>query len=98
MGFPNEDPNTHISNIFEVGDTVKYNGVSDHAIRLRLFPFSLKNKAKHWLNSEPPNSITSWDNLVHKFLSKFVPPVKVAKMRIETHNFAQNEGETFYEA
>ena len=77
---------------------VKYNGVSDDAILLRLFPFSLKDKAKHWLYSEPPESITSWDNLVHKFLSKNFPPEKAAKMRIEIHNFSQNEGETFYEA
>ena len=34
MRFPNEDPNTHISNILEVCDMVKYNEVSDDAIRL----------------------------------------------------------------
>ena len=79
-------------------DTVKYNGVSDNAIRLRLFTFSLKYKEKLWLNSEPPDSITSWDILVHKFLSKLFPLAQAAKMRIEIHNFAQYEGETFCEA
>ena len=42
-----EDPNAHILNFLEVCDTVRYNGVSDDAIQLRLFPFSLKEKAKH---------------------------------------------------
>ena len=54
IGLPNEDPNTYIFNFLEVCDMVKYNGVSDDAIHLRLFPFSLKDKAKHWLNSNLP--------------------------------------------
>ena len=98
MGLPNEDTNMNISNFLEVCDMVKYNGVSDDVVYLRLFPFSLKDKAKYWLNSEPLDSITSKDNLVHKFLSKNFPLKKAAKMRIEIHNFAQYEGETFYEA
>ena len=49
MGLQNEDPNGHISNFLEVCDMVKYNGVSNDVIRLRLFPFSLKDKVKHWL-------------------------------------------------
>ena len=35
------------------------NGVIDVAIRLRLFSFSLKDKAKSWLNSLPAGSITN---------------------------------------
>ena len=46
----------------EMCDTVKYNGVSDNVIQLLLFPFSLKDKAKHWLNLKPLDSITTWPN------------------------------------
>ena len=35
---------------------------------------------------------------MHKFLSIIFPPEKVANMRINIHNFAQYEGETFFEA
>ena len=85
--------NAHILNFLEVCDTVKYNWVSDDAIRLRLFPFSLKKKAKHWLISEPPDSITSWDDLLNKFLARFFPPEKATKLRININSFYQYEGE-----
>ena len=41
----------------------KYNGVTDDAIRLKLFSFSLKDKAKNWLSSLLASSITTWDSL-----------------------------------
>ena len=40
-GLPNENPNMHFTNFIEVCDTVKYNGVIEEALRLRLFPLSL---------------------------------------------------------
>ena len=69
-GFLLDDPNDHIVNFLEICDTFKFNGVSIDAIRLRLFPFSLQDKAKNWLNSLPSGSITAWDDLAQKFLSK----------------------------
>ena len=47
-GLSQEDPNVHITTFLEICDTFKHNGVTDDAIRLRLFPFSLRDKAKVW--------------------------------------------------
>ena len=48
-GLANEDPYLHLENLNKIADTIKINGVSRDAICLKLFPFSLKDRAKRWL-------------------------------------------------
>ena len=43
-GLQGEDPYAHILTSFNVCATFKINGVMDDAIRLRLFPFSVRDK------------------------------------------------------
>ena len=59
-GNPTDDPNEHLTKFVQYADTVKANGVSQDAIRLRLFPFSLRDRAWAWLQSLPSNSVTTW--------------------------------------
>ncbi|KAF7834642.1 uncharacterized protein G2W53_009501 [Senna tora] len=97
-GSPVEDPNNHILNFLEICDTFKHNGISDDAIRLRLFPFSLRDKAKLWLQSLPEGSITTWEGLAQQFLTKYFPPGKTAKMRNDITSFVLLDNESLYEA
>ena len=48
-GCPMDDPNLHLSVFVQYADTMKANGVSPEAITLRLFPFSLRDRAKAWI-------------------------------------------------
>ena len=97
-GSPTEDPNMHIRNFIEICDTFKFNEVSDDAVKLRLFPFSLRDKAKGWLHSLPSGSITTWEDLAQKFLTKFFPMAKTAALRNALSQFSQQSGETFCKA
>ncbi|MGG6725197.1 UNVERIFIED_CONTAM: retrotransposon gag domain-containing protein, partial [Salmonella enterica subsp. enterica serovar Weltevreden] len=97
-GKVNEDPNDHINNFLEVCDTIKTDGVPTDTIRLKLFPFPLKHKAKHWLNSLPEDSIDTWNKLVEAFLKKYYPYMKTIKARSDIQNFIMSSTESFYEA
>ena len=88
----------HLTNFIEVCETIKYNRVTKEALRLRLFPLSLGDRGKHWLTSQPSDSITSWKDLVQKFLTKFFPLAKIAQLMQEINTFRQLEGKNLAEA
>lgn len=62
-GLSTEDPNEHIHSFMEICDTFRFNNVPDFAVKMRLFPFTLRDKAKSWLHSLPQGSNTTWEDL-----------------------------------
>ncbi|XP_021749509.1 uncharacterized protein LOC110715249 [Chenopodium quinoa] len=97
-GSSNNCPVTHIDSFLEKCDTMKLNGVTDDAIRLRLFPFSLRDRAREWLRDEGIGSFDTWDKLAKAFLVKFLGQEKIAKLRNELSTFHQSNDESLYEA
>ncbi|GKA76131.1 reverse transcriptase domain-containing protein [Tanacetum coccineum] len=97
-GFENENPHSHIRRFTKITQMVKLNQVPPDVIKLMLFPFSLEGAARTWLEKEPPNSITTWNDLVSKFVNRFFPPCKTTNLRNEITRFQQRFGETFTEA
>nr|GEU45530.1 hypothetical protein [Tanacetum cinerariifolium] len=54
--------------------------------------------ARRWLEKEPSRSITTWDDLVSKFINEFFPPSRTTNLRNEISNFQQKFDESFHEA
>ncbi|QHO29515.1 Retrotransposon gag protein [Arachis hypogaea] len=95
-GLPHEDPNQFISSFLQICDTVKTNGVNPDVYKLMLFPFALRDGAKLWLNSQPKESLDTWNKVVTEFLTKIFQPKKLTKLRIEVQTFRQKDGGSLY--
>nr|GEY02168.1 reverse transcriptase domain-containing protein [Tanacetum cinerariifolium] len=97
-GRENDNHHTHISNFKRMTATLKYRDVSNDAIKLMLFSYSLEDRARIWYEKEPPNLILTWDDLVNKFVDQFFPPSKTTHLKNEISRFTQRFEETFSEA
>jgi len=72
-----EDPHLYLSVFLEMCDALELIGVSTDAIKLLLFPFSLRYKAREWLHCLALGCIRMWDELIKVFLAKFFPLSKI---------------------
>nr|GEY93274.1 reverse transcriptase domain-containing protein [Tanacetum cinerariifolium] len=97
-GLPGDDANRHIDKFLEITQHMKQNEVSDDALRLSLFPYSLTHHAIAWYDRLLRNSIHSFDDMMRKFLSKYFPPSMVTKLRNEITKFEQKLHESLFEA
>ncbi|GJX80716.1 hypothetical protein Tco_0328865, partial [Tanacetum coccineum] len=61
----------HINNFLEVVGPLKINGVSQDRFRLSVFPISLAGAASEWFKKDCIGSVTTWEDLVEKFVQKF---------------------------
>ncbi|GKD47242.1 hypothetical protein Tco_1271887 [Tanacetum coccineum] len=54
---PGDDVNKHLDKFLTITQSMKQNGVTDDALRLYLFPYSLTHHATAWFDRLPKNSI-----------------------------------------
>ena len=88
---PSEDATTHLNRFVVLCDMQKKKGVDNDIVKLKLFPFSLRNRAKAWFSSLPKNSIDSWNKCKDAFISKYFPPAKIISLRNNIMNLGENE-------
>jgi hypothetical protein len=65
-----EDANAHLQHFLEIYSTFTIQGVTQDAVRLRIFPFSLLGKAKQWFFSNK-EAVSTWEKCSNAFLANF---------------------------
>jgi hypothetical protein len=76
-GASTDDAASHLNNFVELREMQMYKDVDLDIIKLKLFTFSSRGRAKDWLLSLPRNSIDSWVKCKDAFIRKYYPPAKI---------------------
>ncbi|KAK8600609.1 hypothetical protein V6N12_050462 [Hibiscus sabdariffa] len=71
-GSTQEDARQHIHAFLEVCDSFRQQGVHEDVLKLKLFPYSLRDRARAWLSGVPAGSMESWANLCRSFLMRYM--------------------------
>ena len=92
-GRPSEDAATHLIFFVDLCDMQKKKDMDNDIVKLKLFLFSLRDRAKSWFSSLPKNSIDSWNKCKDVFISKYFPPAKIISLRNDIMYFKQLDHE-----
>ena len=79
-GLAGEDPHKHLKELHVVCTSMKPTGVTEDQVKLRAFPFSLKDSTKDWLYYLPSRSIITWNKMKRLFLEKYFPASRAANI------------------
>ena len=72
-------------------------GVTEDQIKLRAFPFFLKDSAKDLLYYLAFGSIKTWNEMKKLFLEKYFPASRAGNIRKEICSVRQHNGESLHE-
>ena len=92
-----EDPIAHVKVFLDLCETITAEGLPEDYVKLKAFKWSLGGKTLAWLDSLPPGSITTWNQLYEQFMNKFFPPAKTTELRGRITSYRQRPGESFVE-
>nr|XP_023895404.1 uncharacterized protein LOC112007302 [Quercus suber] len=96
-GLAGEDPHKHLKELHVVCTSMKPTGVTEDQIKLKAFPFSLKDSAKDWLYYLLSGSIKTWNEMKRLFLEKYFLASRAANIRKEIYGVRQHNGESRHE-
>jgi hypothetical protein len=96
-GNASKDANAHLQHYMEICSTFTIRGVTQVAVRLHLFPFSLLGKVKQWFYSNK-EAVSTWEKCCNAFLTKFFLLGKINALRNKIFGFQQLTDETITDA
>ncbi|XP_021971596.1 uncharacterized protein LOC110866759 [Helianthus annuus] len=97
-GRSNDEPYTHLAEFSSICNTIRGHNFALEEVKLRLFQFSLKDKAKQWFLTLPANSIRTWGEMQQVFLDEYYSMAKTDDARDEIRSFRQLSSEPLHEA
>ncbi|KAD2393524.1 hypothetical protein E3N88_40501 [Mikania micrantha] len=97
-GTATEEPYVHISEFGAICSTIGGQGFTPDEVKLNLFQFSLKERAKQWFHTLPSGSIYTWEEMQQFFLDEYYPMSKTSEARNAIKTFQQQSGELLHEA
>ncbi|MBA0620249.1 hypothetical protein Godav_006005, partial [Gossypium davidsonii] len=65
-GLPTKDPRLHLRPFLVVCESFRQQGVLEDALRVKLFPYSLRDRSKAWLNALSSRTVASWNDLFQR--------------------------------
>ncbi|KAK8616740.1 hypothetical protein V6N13_116710 [Hibiscus sabdariffa] len=96
-GAPHEDARHHIHAFLEVCDSFRHQGVHQDVLKLKLFPYSLRDRARAWLSGVPSYMMESWTDLCKSFLLQHNPSNMNTQLRNDIASFRQPDDESMFE-
>lgn len=87
ISLPTDDANMYIINFVRIFTLYNLPEVSQKAIRLRLFLFSLMREATLWLDELPRGSITTWNELRTQFFDRLFLPSRMLQLKNKIYDF-----------
>jgi hypothetical protein len=92
-----EDVNAHLQHFLEICSTFTIRGVTQDAVRLHLFPFSLLGKAKEWFYSNK-EAVSTWEKCSNAFFAMFFLLDKTNALWNKISTFQEVTDETIAES
>ncbi|KAE8668890.1 Chaperone DnaJ-domain superfamily protein, putative isoform 2 [Hibiscus syriacus] len=86
----------HIRNFLEVCDSFCQQGEHEEVLKLKLFLYSMHDRASAWLSGVPAGSIESWTDLCKNNLMRYSPPNMNTQLRNDIASFYWIQEVMFY--